>query len=248
MRGSCHIGTSGWSYAGWKGDFYPAELPLRKHLEFYTSKFDTVELNASFYHLPRETTAINWNNNTPGNFKFCPKLSRYLTHIKRLKEFEEPLQRFFTVFDHLHNKLGPVLIQLPPSLKFEKEFIEPFFKHLSDKYRNYRFALEVRHTTWLDENALNLMRKHNLAFVISQSGGFFPYAEHITSDAIYVRFHGPGALYSSNYSPQYLSAFARKIRSWMDDNHEVWCFFNNDVNVYAPKNALSLIKYVNKTQ
>ncbi len=248
MGGSCHIGTSGWSYAGWKNDFYPADLPSRKFLEFYTSKFDTVELNASFYHLPRESTAIKWDTETPAHFRFCPKLSRYLTHIKRLQEFEEPLHRFFAVFDHLHNKLGPVLIQLPPTLKFDELVTTPFFTHLNQKYTDYDFALEVRHLSWLDKPAIDLLRKHNIAFVISQSGVSFPYAEHVTSDVIYVRFHGPGALYSSPYSYQYLTAFAKKIKGWMKEGHHVWCFFNNDVNVYAPKNARTLIKYLTAAQ
>lgn len=244
MQGSCHIGTSGWSYAGWKGLFYPADLPARSFLEYYVQSFDTVELNASFYHLPKGTSAKNWHQNTPENFFLCPKLSRYITHIKRLNEFEEPLDRFFHVFDLMQDKIGPVLVQIPPSLKFEPEIAEPFYAHLKKKYRQYRFAMEVRHLSWMEKESYDLMTKYNIAFVISQSGGFFPYAEVVTTDVVYVRFHGPGSLYSSNYSHQYLRAFANKIERWMEEGRAVWCFFNNDIKAFAPYNAIQLKKYV----
>jgi uncharacterized protein YecE (DUF72 family) len=248
VAGNCHIGTSGWSYAGWKGKFYPADLPARSFLSYYTSIFDCVELNASFYNLPRETTAEKWKQETPEQFFICPKISRFLTHIKRLKEYEEPLLRFFTVFDHLRDKLGPVLVQLPPSLKFEEEIARPFFTHLKKQYGDYRFALEGRHVSWLEQEALDLLKEFNIAFVISQSGGFFPYAEHVTANFIYVRFHGPESLFSSNYSYQYLKAFSIKIKAWLADGNDVWCFFNNDVYAYAPANAQTLIKYVDPAQ
>jgi len=184
-----NIGTSGWSYKHWKGEFYPEEMKPTDYLLFYTEHFDTTEINSSFYHLPRRSTVEQWVEKTPKKFRFCPKISRYITHIKRLHDPEETVARFFEVFEPMKEKMGPVLVQLPPSLKFNYDVAEHFYTTLKKNFKEYSFAMEVRHQTWMTEESLTLMSKYDMAFVISQSGDRFPYAESITSKNIYVRFH-----------------------------------------------------------
>lgn len=236
-----YIGTSGWSYKHWKGIYYPEGLKPADWLSYLASHFDVTEINTSFYHLPKEHTVTSWVNEVPAGFKFCPKISRYLTHIKRLKDPEEPLQRFFELFAPIKKHLGPVLVQLPPNLKFDYERAEHFFKVLHKDYKQYDFALEVRHDTWLANDALALLTRYNVAIVISQSGNQFPYTEMVTAKNIYVRFHGPEALYASSYSDEMLAGFAQKFRQWLADGHFIWAFFNNDINGYAIDNAKTLM-------
>lgn len=243
-KGKILIGTSGWSYKGWKNIFYPSELPPTDYLSFYAKYFKTTEINTSFYHLPQEKTIINWAAKVPENFKFCPKISRYLTHMKKLKDPDEPLQRFFNVFEPLQHLCGPVLVQLPPSLAFDYARTQYFFELLKNHYSNYDFALEIRHPSWLAIESLDLLSDYNIAFVISQSGVNFPYAELVTSKNIYIRFHGPEALYASSYTDEMLFDFAERCINWSAKGHSIWAFFNNDINGHALNNAQTLIKMV----
>ena len=173
---------------------------------------------------------------------FCPKISRYITHIKRLKDPEETLPRFFEVFDPVKKHMGPVLIQLPPSSKFHYDITEHFFSVLKKEYKGYDFALEVRHDTWLEDDSLNLMAKYDIAFVISQSGDRFPYREMVTAKNVYVRFHGPEGLYSSSYSDKMLKSFAKKFLSWIEEGHIIWAFFNNDIGGHALTDSKRLLQ------
>lgn len=223
-----NIGTSGWSYKDWKGIFYPEKLKPAEYLKFYKNFFHTTEINTSFYHMPLQKTVEKWTETVPAGFRFCVKISRYITHLKKLHKPEEPLERFFNVFEPMHKKMGLVLIQLPPSLKFNYDVASHFFHLLKTKYGKYQFALEVRHDTWLQDDSLTLMTKYDLAFVISQSGVNFPYSEMVTSKNIYVRFHGPEKLYASSYSDEMLADFAKKFKQWIKKGHHVWAFFNND--------------------
>jgi uncharacterized protein YecE (DUF72 family) len=235
-----HIGTSGWSYKEWKGTFYPNELKATDWLEHYSKTFDTTEINSSFYRLPKAETVLNWVEKVPDTFTFCPKISRYLTHIKRLKEPEEPLERFFNLFAPIKEKLGPVLIQLPASVKFDYDIVGYFFGLLKKQYKGYAFALEARHDTWMENDALDLMASYDIAWVISQSGVGFPYSEMVTSGDIYVRFHGPKELYGSSYTDSQLKDFADKFKAWLKEGHTIWAYFNNTMNGIAIENALKL--------
>jgi len=240
--GEFRVGTSGWSYRHWLGVFYPENLKPAKFLEFYVEHFDCVELNASFYRLPNEKTVENWAKRTPERFKFCLKLSRLITHQKRLMGVEEPLATFFERFRPLAEaeRLGPVLVQLPPSLRFDPELVERFFMLLDESYPEQHFALEARHASWFAEEALGLLSKYRVAHVIAHSGGRFPSCEAVTTDFVYLRFHGPGKLYASNYPDEMLKEFAEKVAKWLKEGLEVWAFFNNDVGGYAVKNAKQL--------
>jgi len=234
------IGTSGWSYKHWSGIFYPENVKPGQYLEHYLTKFDCVELNSSFYHLPRETTITGWIQRTPDNFKFCTKLSRFITHQKRLLQIEEPLHKYFALFDRMKIRLGPVLIQLPPGLSYDRSQISDFLNLLKEQYSDYRFALEVRDQSWITDDFFNLLSEYRIAFVIADSGNRYPYHEIVTTDFVYMRFHGREILYASDYSEPDLIQFARKITNWLNQDKKVWAFFNNDYHGYATKNAQQL--------
>ena len=239
---SLYIGTSGWSYSEWKGEFYPQKIKTAEWLNYYSKVFKCTEINTSFYHLPKQQTILNWINKVDSSFKFCPKLSRSITHIKRLKDIDEPLEQFFEVFEPAKQQLGPILIQLPPSLKFDHEIVNDFLKLLTKSYKGYKFALEARNASWISNEAFDLLTKYKIAWVISQSGVGFPYSETVTAKHIYVRFHGPEKLFDSSYDDTTLRAYAGKIKQWLKEKHDVWVFFNNTMNGHAIGNIETLQK------
>jgi uncharacterized protein YecE (DUF72 family) len=241
-KGTIKIGTSGWSYKHWKGIFYPEDLPATQWLSFYTKHFTIAEINTSFYHLPRVKTVEGWVEKVPARFDFCPKISRYLTHMKKLHEPEEPVQRFFDVFTPMYSRLGPVLVQLPPSLKFDAERATHFYRLLHNQYRSFSFAMEVRHESWLAEESLALMKANNISFVIAEAKDKirFPYAEVVTAKNIYVRFHGPEQLYASSYTEAQLRHYADLFLEWKSNGHHIYAFFNNDISGHAFRNAKQL--------
>lgn len=245
-KGAIHIGTSGWSYKHWKGIYYPGKLAAVKWLSYYAGEFKITEINSSFYHLPGPSTPLKWLEQVPADFIFCPKMSRYLTQYKKLNEPEEPLERFFEIFEPMRERMGPVLVQLPASLPFHDQKAEYFFNLLNTKYSHYKFALEIRHESWLEQDALALMKKYKIAFVISQSGGEFPYAEHVTARHVYVRFHGPQQLYASPYGDEQLNYFAKLFLAWKKEGRSIYVFFNNDISGYAITDARKLIGLVSK--
>lgn len=220
--------------------FYPQTLPATKWLQHYTGFFDSTEINGSFYRLPSVETVEKWAATVPEHFLFCPKMSRFLTHMKKLREPEEPLERFFTVFEPMKTKMGPVLVQLPSMLRFHYDIAEPFYHLLKFRYHPHQFVLEVRHDSWLTDESLTLMTKYNIGLVISQSGNAFPYSEQITATNVYLRFHGPEELYASAYSDEMLQAFAQKMKAWAGEGYAVWAYFNNDIHGYAPADAQRL--------
>ncbi len=243
-----HIGTSGWSYKHWRENFYPKGTKSTDYLSYYAQHFATAEINTTFYHLPRITTVENWRDKVPDTFRFCIKMSRYLTQMKKLLEPEEPLERFFTAIEPVKPLCGVILLQLPPSLAFHYDRADYLFSLLRTKYKDYQFALEIRHTSWLEVDSISLLTKYNIAFVISQSGNRFPYAEMITAKNIYVRFHGPDALYASSYSDDSLRYYADKFLQWQNEGHTVWAYFNNDINAHAIANANTLINIIQNSK
>jgi len=239
-----YMGTSGWSYKHWSDIFYPKDIKPDKYLEFYTTKFSCVELNSSFYNLPLKTTVTGWINRTPGIFRFCPKLSRFVTHQLQLVNAEEALQKYFDVFEGMKERLGPVLIQLPPGLSYDRSLICIFFDIIREKYNQYRFAVEVRNKSWINDNFFDLLAQYRIAFVIADSGDRFPYNEAVTAGFVYLRFHGREQLYASDYSETDLRLFANKIINWLYEGKEIWAFFNNDYYGFAVKNAQRLKEIV----
>jgi uncharacterized protein YecE (DUF72 family) len=234
------VGTSGWSYRHWSGIFYPAAVKPARYLEYYLTRFDCVELNSSFYHLPRESTVEGWMQRTPESFRFCPKLSRFVTHQMRLADCDRALEKFFRLFRIMRDRLGPVLIQLPPGLPYDRFRVIDFFHLLREHYHEFQFAMEIRHRSWITDDFFQLLNQFGISFVMADSGDRFPSFEVVTADFVYLRFHGPEALYASDYSDESLFHYAEKIIRWVENGMMVWVFFNNDFGGYAVTNATRL--------
>jgi uncharacterized protein YecE (DUF72 family) len=245
--GKLFIGTSGWIYSHWEKVFYPENLSAKDKLKYYSSFFKTVEINYSFYHLPRPTTYQKWYLETPADFIFSVKASRFITHIKRLKGVKKPWKQFIENALYLKEKLGPILFQFPPSFQVTEENLkrlEDFLiqiNHLTIKpFNNLRFAFEFRHKSWCDEKIYDLLKKYNVAWVIADSPSY-PKVEVITTDFVYMRMHGSKILFASKYTKKELKDLAQKIKKWLK-NHDVYCYFNNDAYGYAIENAKELLR------
>ncbi len=238
--GSVHIGTSGWHYKHWVGTFYPAKTPASKMLAYYCEKFDTVELNNSFYHLPKKNSLESWRDSTPKHFCFAAKGSRFLTHMKKLKDPEQGLARFFDAIGTLEHKLGPILFQLPPNWELDFERLATFLSFLPSEHR---YAFEFRNATWSVPETYDLLARHNVAYCIFDLAGTQSPIQ-ITADFCYVRLHGPGGKYQGSYSDDALQAWARRIREWQRELKAVYLYFDNDQAGYAAHNALRLKELV----
>ncbi len=234
------IGTSGWHYKHWMGKFYPEKFPASKMLAYYYGKFDTVEINNSFYMLPKIETLSAWREATPRNFEFAIKASRFLTHNKKLKEPENALNNFLPRAEALGKKLGPILFQLPPKWGINVERLSEFLEALP-KYHRYTF--EFRELSWLTDHVYELLRKHNAAFCIYELAGYHSPLE-ITADWAYVRLHGPGGKYQGSYSAKVLQEWAERIAEWRSKLRSIYLYFDNDQAGYAASNALTLKKMV----
>jgi uncharacterized protein YecE (DUF72 family) len=246
-KGQLHIGTSGWSYQHWRDIFYPTGLPVSQQLLFYSSRFDTTEINSSFYRLPSPTTVQHWKETVKKTFRFCPKISRWVTHAKKLNDPESSVGRFFDVFGPYRKSCGPVLLQLPANLVFDPEKATFFFSYLYKNHKGWSFSLEPRHTSWMSGEALALLKKYKIGWVIAESGGRWPALEIITARHIYLRFHGPDGSYASKYTDTALRTYARKCSAWLTQGHDLWIFFNNDIHGYAAQNAIRLRELVQST-
>lgn len=228
------VGTSGWQYSHWKEIFYPHNLRYSEWLIFYSNHFNTVEINVTFYRDVRISTFQKWYLSVNRDFIFSLKLSRQITHFKRLKVEKDILDSFIERASALKEKLGVILIQLPPSLKFDRDLIDEFFC-LLDKRFNY--AIEVRNNTFINDGFFQNLKKNNIAFCIADSAGRYPYYEVITADFVYIRLHGSQRLYASEYSEEELAKWAEKIKNW---GKITYVYFDNDYKGYAVKNALRL--------
>ena len=232
------IGTSGFFYRHWKGIFYPEGLPQKKWLEFYANSFDTLELNSTFYHLPKENTVKAWVNRTPDNFVFSVKASKFITHTKRLRNVEESLQLFIQRAALFGNKLGVILFQLPPSMRKDMTLLKNFLSLLD---KNGQYAIEFRDKGWLSDEIYDTLKEYNVAFCISDTPRY-PYAEVVTANFSYIRLHGHTALYASDYTKDQLTHYANLIKKWSKNNITSYVYFDNDFSGYAVKNALQLKK------
>jgi uncharacterized protein YecE (DUF72 family) len=237
------IGTSGWHYKHWVGNFYPEKCPVSKMLAHYYSQFDTVELNNSFYMLPKIETMRCWRDATPRNFEFAVKASRFLTHNKKLKEPENALNNFLPRAEALGEKLGPILFQLPPKWRINLDRLKEFLEALP-KYHRYTF--EFREPSWLVPQVYDLLRAHNAAFCIYELAGFHTPIE-ITADWTYVRLHGPGGKYQGSYSDEVLRTWAKRIAQWSKELKSIYVYFDNDQAGYAAENALQLKRLIQKS-
>lgn len=236
MQGTIRIGTSGWHYDHWRGPFYPRELPAAEWLAYYAARFDTVEINNSFYRMPTADALASWRDATPPGFCFAAKGSRYLTHMKKLKDPEEGLANLLPRLEVLGEKLGPILFQLPPHWHADPERLAAFLKALPT---GRRFAFELRDPSWHIPAIYELLAQHNAACcVFDLAGQQSPVA--LTADFAYVRLHGPGGAYQGYYDQAALTEWARRVREWAAAMRAVYVYFDNDERGFAPRNALEL--------
>jgi uncharacterized protein YecE (DUF72 family) len=236
VAGEVQIGTSGWHYKHWRGVFYPQELPSTKWLDYYSQRFHTVEINNSFYRLPSEAAFDAWRDSTPAEFRFAVKGSRYLTHMKKLKEPDAGLQKFLPRAQRLGAKLGVVLFQLPPFWEVSVERLEAFLQALP---RAVRYTFELRNPSWHTAEVYRILQRYNAAYCIYELAGFQTGLE-ITADFTYIRLHGPGSKYKGSYEEAALEQWAKRINSWRNDLQAIFVYFDNDEAAYAAFNALAL--------
>jgi uncharacterized protein YecE (DUF72 family) len=236
-----YIGTSGWHYDHWREVFYPTGLAKSKWLEFYSRQFYTVELNNSFYRLPSEKAFANWKDSSPPEFVFSVKVSRFITHIKRLRDTAEPVSKFMSRARLLEGKLGPLLYQLPQNMRCDVQVFEDFLKTLPGDACH---VFEFRHDSWFNDDVFNLLRRYTAGFCIYDMPGFStPLVA--TSDFAYIRFHGSRWLYGGCYSDKELEDWARRIKEL--EVRTVYAYFNNDTEGFATRNALTFRHLCNPT-
>lgn len=257
------IGTSGYNYGHWRSVFYPPSLSPSKWLEHYCQFFSSVELNVTFYRLPQTSAFKGWYKRTPPHFSFALKGSRFITHIKKLGDCQEPLDTFAERVGELREKVGVILWQFPPRFKFDREKLEGFLSLLSSHplTRNWRHSFEFRDISWFCPSVYHMLREHNFSlaladwpFILQTTGkpqevGIIKYkARKVdveeTADFIYLRRHGAVALYASDYSEEELQRDAQYIKRWLEEGRDVFVYFNNDAYGFAVKNALRLKELV----
>ena len=265
MTADLRIGTSGWRYAGWRGLFYPRDLPEQDQLTYLSRQLDSVELNGSFYSLQAPASYRRWHRETSDDFVFSIKGGRFITHMKKLRNVETALANFLASgVLALEQKLGPILWQFPEQLGFDDRF-EAFFELLprdtraaarlarrfdrsrlreavTDVHvtRPLRHAVELRNPSFRGPEFMELLREQDIAWVIADSAGRWPCVDSVTSSFVYVRLHGEERLYGGRYSERALTSWAKRSRGWMDAGHDVYVYFDNDAEAHAPRDALRL--------
>jgi uncharacterized protein YecE (DUF72 family) len=242
--GRVRIGCSGWNYDHWRnGVFYPPRCPAGRWLACYAQEFDTVEVNSTFYRLPRRTAVERWVEQTSSEFVFAVKVSRYLTHVKRLRETPEHLALLLERIEPLleSSRLGPLLWQLPPTFRRDDERLAAALDGFPPQLRH---AIEFRHESWFTDDVTALLREHNVALVIADRPEIRTFQTHeLTADFTFIRFHHGSRGVRGNYSDAELDGWANRIRVWRA-NGDVYAYFNNDWEGFAPRNALRLEELV----
>ena len=280
------IGISGWTYEPWRGVFYPKDLPHKQELAYAARQLNSIEINGSFYSLQRPSSYQTWYEQTPDDFVFSVKGGRFITHMRKLRDVEAPLANFFASgVLRLKEKLGPILWQFPPNMGFDPDRFEQFFELLprdtesaaelakrhdamlrhgawakTDKRRRIRYAVEVRRDSFKDPAFIQMLRRHNIAVVLADTAGRWPYMEDLTSDFLYIRLHGDEELYVSGYTDAALDWWAARIGAWRTGreppdarrcldksakprkSRDVFVYFDNDVKVKAPFDAIALAR------
>jgi uncharacterized protein YecE (DUF72 family) len=279
------IGISGWRYEPWRGVFYPKSVPQHAELAFASRALPTIEINGSFYSLQHPESYAKWYDATPDDFVFSVKANRYITHFLRLRDIEKPLANVLAsgVFN-LREKFGPTLWQFPENFRYQADLVENFLRLLPqdteqalriawrrqprmygrsrlaiDENRPLRHAMEVRSETFADASFIRLLRQYNVALVVADTAGKWPYYEDVTADFMYLRLHGEEELYASGYTDASLDRWAARIRAWSTGtepgdarrvtdlpaapraSRDVYCYFDNDIKVHAPFDARNLI-------
>lgn len=233
-KGKVWVGTSGWQYRHWKGPFYPEDVPARQWFDFYVERFQSVELNNSFYRLPEEATFRSWRDRAPNSFQFAVKASRYITHMKKLKDPKRSCRKFFKRIEALGDSLGVVLFQLPPHWGCNPERLEAFLQALPG---GNRYAFEFRDVSWFCGEVSNILQRYGAAFCIYELAGVQS-PRTVTADFVYIRLHGNARVkYHGRYDLQTLGGWAGAITVWRRQGRDVYCYFDNDYKGYAAINA-----------
>jgi len=237
-RAVVHVGCSGWQYRHWRGNFYPATLPQKAWLEYYARHFDTVEINNTFYRLPEPATFKDWRRRVPRHFTYAVKASRFLTHMKKLKAPEEPVQRFFARARHLGSALGPILYQLPPHWPVNVSRLETFLDALPSRRRH---AIEFREPSWYSEDVFALLESYRVALCLHDMPGSES-PRLVTGSFVYVRFHGAQGTgkYIGTYTDRALEDWAQWVSGRLRAGLQVYVYFNNDAGGHAPRDAARL--------
>lgn len=237
VKGAVHVGTSGWNFDSWVGSFYPEDKAGDALLSFYSESFDTVELNNSFYQLPAPHTVRKWVGDTPAGFLFSVKASRYLTHMKKLKDPGEGLDHFLAAIEPFGDKLGPVLFQLPPNWRVNVDRLARFLELLPERHR---YVFEFRDPSWFCRRVYDVLRDRGAALCHYDFQQYRSPEVH-TADFVYVRLHGPGEpVYTGSYDGRTIAGLARRVRRWRGHGRDVFCYFDNDQKGCAPGDAMQL--------
>ncbi len=240
--GKVYIGTSGWSYPHWgRGVFYPRSIPTQDWLKYYVSVFSSVEINATFYRLPNSTLLQKWLQITPPEFVFSVKIWRRISHELRLQNVRSAIQDFHTSITPLCDRIKVYLLQLPPSFIPTSALLQEFFREWLSVFNNVYLAVEFRNKKAFNDDIYEVLRQHNIALCLEDYEGS-AIDNIITADWVYVRKHGPSGRYHGRYTTQQLKVEAQKISKWLRSGKDVYVFFNNDFDGYAPKNAQELMK------
>ncbi|MGZ3688508.1 MAG: DUF72 domain-containing protein [Bdellovibrionota bacterium] len=263
--GEIRVGISGWTYPPWRKSFYPRGLTQKRELEYASRQFSTIEINGAFYSLQRPTAFQHWYEQAPEDFIYSIKGGRFITHLRRLREVDQPLANFFASgILALREKLGPILWQFPPSMKFDPVRFEAFFQKLPRTTREaatiaehhnawmegrvflepgpshpVRHCVEIRNESFQTPEFVKLLRAYDIGLVIADTAGKWPMIEETTSDFVYIRLHGMGQMYVGGYTDAALEDWATKIRRWKR-GRDVYVYFDNDVKVRAPFDAMAL--------
>jgi uncharacterized protein YecE (DUF72 family) len=234
--GAARVGCSGWEYKHWRGDFYPLTVPRTRWFEHYAAAFDTVEINNTFYRLPEEHTFAAWGARAPAGFLYAVKASRFLTHMKKLKDPVEPLDRLFSRMRPLGLHLGPVLYQLPPGWKLDRERLEQFLQVLPPRVRH---VIEFRDPSWYADGVAEMLDRYNVARCLHDMHGSATGREQV-GPFVYVRFHGASGHYNGGYPEDRLQIWADWLHQRRSRGVDVYAYFNNDIGGHAPRDAVTL--------
>lgn len=235
-RGNIHVGCSGWAYKHWRGLFYPEGLAQKRWLAHYAQEFDTVEINASFYRVPLSTTFEGWREKAPDGFRYAVKVNRFITHMKKLLECEEEVDRFIELARLLGDKMGPLLYQLPPSLHKDVERLDKFLARLPSDIEQ---VVEFRHKSWYEDEVLALLDRYDVGFVVHDLRGLIS-PRWASGRTAYVRFHGTSGRYHGRYSDEALLGWTDWLLEQSRLGRSCWCYFNNDIHGHAIEDARTL--------
>lgn len=236
--GRIFVGTSGWNYNHWRGVFYPENLTAKEWFNYYRKKFDTVEINNTFYNLPASSVFKNWRRQAPADFTYVIKANRYITHMKKLKKPGSALKKFFSRIKYLKGNLGPILYQLPPYWRCNTERLKEFLGKLP---RDKIHVFEFRDDSWFVKEVFKILDSHNASFCVHD----MPYVkcpEEVTGKIAYLRLHGAKAIYQGGYSIKALKRWTRWVNTQARENRDVYVYFNNDTEGHAPEDAAKLKK------